>query len=187
MTEAWGIVIAAVIAVAGTAIGYFAGRHQVRDQALVEHAQWLRTQRQEAYYTFLAVFDGAVSEALRICDRADQIREESSAGTLQGDDVDLLNDGVDMAHRLGHGVAASQDRLAIIGDETITALAAELRDTLPALTSITANYTGRRGEADGPARPRIEALVATKRVPFIATVRSSLLKAPEPRRRTPAS
>jgi hypothetical protein len=74
-----------------------------------------------------------------------------------------------------------------IGDDTITALAAELLDHPAALTSITANYTGRRGEADGPARPRIEALVATKRVPYVATVREALLKPPEPSRRTSAS
>lgn len=184
MTEAWGIVIAAIIAVAGTVVGYFAGRRQVRDQALVEHEQWLRAQRQEAYYTFLTEFDEVVSEALRICDRADLIRGESNAGTLQGDDVDLLNDGVDMAHGLGGGVAAAQDRVAIIGEETTTAFAAELLDTLPALIDIAANYTGHRGESDGPARPRIEALVAAKRAPYVATVRASLLKAPAPHRQT---
>ena len=187
MTEAWGIVIAAIIAVAGTAVGYSAGRRQVRDQALVEHGQWLRAQRQEAYYAFLTVFDGVVSEALRICDRADQIREESRAGTLQGDDADLLNDGVDMAERLrSNGVAAAQDRVAIIGEETITAAAAELLDTLPVLISTAADYTGYRGLSDGPARPRVDTLVTAKRSRYVATVRTSLLEAPAPHRQTPS-
>ncbi|MFE4658193.1 hypothetical protein ACFRFJ_16100 [Streptomyces hydrogenans] len=47
---------------AGSFIGVWVGRRQVRDQAKVEHEQWLRGQRQEAFVDFLALWDEAVAQ-----------------------------------------------------------------------------------------------------------------------------
>jgi hypothetical protein len=60
MTEGWGMVVAAAIALIGVLCGLFIGRRQVRDQAQVEHQQWLRDQRQEAYIAFIAVWDETI-------------------------------------------------------------------------------------------------------------------------------
>ncbi|WP_327135891.1 hypothetical protein OG311_37960 (plasmid) [Streptomyces sp. NBC_01343] len=60
MTEGWGMVAAAAIALMGVFSGLFIGRRQVRDQAQVEHGQWLRGQRQEAYVNLIAAWDEAV-------------------------------------------------------------------------------------------------------------------------------
>lgn len=62
MTEGWGTVAAAAIGFAGLFVGLIVGRRQVRDQAQVEHGQWLRAQRQEAYVAFLDRWDQAVKD-----------------------------------------------------------------------------------------------------------------------------
>ncbi|MEU3260981.1 hypothetical protein ABZ694_24865 [Streptomyces albidoflavus] len=69
MTEAWGVVIAAlvagVVAVAGSFIGLYVGRRQVQDQASAEHEQWLRNQQKEAYSKYLAAWDKAFADVRR--------------------------------------------------------------------------------------------------------------------------
>ncbi|QIY60391.1 hypothetical protein HEP85_38565 [Streptomyces sp. RPA4-2] len=61
MNEAWGAVVAAVAAgvfgVGGALLGIYVGRKQTTDQAHVEHEQWLRGQRREAYIAYLASWD----------------------------------------------------------------------------------------------------------------------------------
>lgn len=51
-----------IFALAGAGIGYRAGRRQTTDQATVEHGQWLRGQRQEAYVQLLDAWESAVKE-----------------------------------------------------------------------------------------------------------------------------
>lgn len=48
---------AGVVGVTGSLIGVWVGRRTVRDQAQVEHEQWLRNQRQEAYVALIAAWD----------------------------------------------------------------------------------------------------------------------------------
>jgi hypothetical protein len=60
MSETIAAVVAGVFALAGAYVGYRAGRRQTADQATVEHGQWLRDQRQQAYLTFVATWDTAV-------------------------------------------------------------------------------------------------------------------------------
>ncbi|MFJ2241832.1 hypothetical protein [Streptomyces sp. NPDC087859] len=63
MNEAWGAVVAAVAAgvfgVGGALVGIYVGRKQTTDQAQVEHEQWLRGERREAYVAYLAAHDAA--------------------------------------------------------------------------------------------------------------------------------
>ncbi|MEV8547233.1 hypothetical protein [Streptomyces sp. NBC_01261] len=58
MSEAWAAVVAAVAAgffgIGGILTGIIVGRRQTTDQATVEHGQWLRGQRQQAYLAFLS-------------------------------------------------------------------------------------------------------------------------------------
>jgi hypothetical protein len=71
MTDGWGTVLSAVIAVAGTLAGLHFGRRQVADQATVEHGQWLRGQRQDAYVQFLDAWDAAMRGLQDIVDGLD--------------------------------------------------------------------------------------------------------------------
>ncbi|MGW2707095.1 hypothetical protein [Streptomyces sp. NPDC001340] len=65
MNEAWGAVVAAVAAggfgIIGILAGILVGRRQTTDQASVEHAQWLRGQRREAYIKFLEAWEKALA------------------------------------------------------------------------------------------------------------------------------
>ncbi|MET9725428.1 hypothetical protein [Streptomyces zaomyceticus] len=61
MDQEWAAVetagVAGVVALAGAFIGVWLGRRTVRDQAQVEHQQWLRGQRQEAHVAFETEWD----------------------------------------------------------------------------------------------------------------------------------
>ncbi|MEU5360246.1 hypothetical protein ACFY9R_28635 [Streptomyces albidoflavus] len=75
MTEAWGMIIAALLALAGTFGGLIVGRRQVEDQAHIEHEQWLRDQRQQAYGRFLTAWDAAFAAVVKEV----ELLEEASA------------------------------------------------------------------------------------------------------------
>ncbi|MFE9476218.1 hypothetical protein [Streptomyces griseofuscus] len=64
MNEAWGAVIAAIAAgifgIGGILAGIYVGRRQTTHQATVEHGQWLRDQRQQAYLAFIATWDTSI-------------------------------------------------------------------------------------------------------------------------------
>jgi hypothetical protein len=66
MNEAWGAVVAAIAAgvfgIIGILAGIYVGRRQTTDQAAVEHQQWLRQQRLEAYTSLFTAWDQAISE-----------------------------------------------------------------------------------------------------------------------------
>lgn len=67
MSDGWGAVIASVatgvFVLVAAYWAYKAGRRQVKDQAVVEHEQWLRGQRQEAYLGFLPSLDRLLRHA----------------------------------------------------------------------------------------------------------------------------
>lgn len=66
MDQGWAALIAAIAAgifvLGGAWIGFLGGRRQTADQAAVEHAQWLRGQRQEAYIKFLEEWERALAD-----------------------------------------------------------------------------------------------------------------------------
>jgi cbb3-type cytochrome oxidase subunit 3 len=58
----FGAIAAGAFALAVAYISYRAGRRQTADQATVEHGQWLRGQRQQAYLAFQDTWDTAVED-----------------------------------------------------------------------------------------------------------------------------
>ncbi|WP_406369723.1 hypothetical protein OG788_07905 [Streptomyces sp. NBC_00647] len=81
MNEAWGAVVAAVAAgvfgIIGILAGIVVGRRQTADQATVEHGQWLRGQRQEAFVAYLDAWD-------RVLDALKQVAEDIDEHTHPG-------------------------------------------------------------------------------------------------------
>ncbi|MFI0243049.1 hypothetical protein [Streptomyces sp. NPDC016845] len=79
MSESWGTVAAAVAAgllgIGGVLLGLIVGRRQVSDQAQVEHGQWLRGQRVEAYLELLRAWDTALSAIGDLQEDWDQERD----------------------------------------------------------------------------------------------------------------
>ncbi|QLJ06818.1 hypothetical protein HZZ00_37965 (plasmid) [Streptomyces sp. NEAU-sy36] len=76
MNEAWGTVVAAVAAgvfgIGGILAGIYVGRRQTAYQATVEHQQWLRGQRQQAFATFLEAWDCAYQRIQDILEGLDE-------------------------------------------------------------------------------------------------------------------
>ncbi|WP_328373713.1 hypothetical protein OG800_50795 (plasmid) [Streptomyces sp. NBC_00445] len=68
MGQQWGMLGAALIGFAGLFVGLIVGRRQVADQAQVEHGQWLRAQRQEAYVQLLDSWETAVRKTEEVVD-----------------------------------------------------------------------------------------------------------------------
>ncbi|SEC64457.1 hypothetical protein [Streptomyces sp. PAN_FS17] len=81
VNEAWAAIIAAIAAgvfgVGGAYVGLVAGRRQTADQAHVEHGQWLRGQRQEAYLMFLDAWDAAMKDFQDFQGRWDGLVQEA--------------------------------------------------------------------------------------------------------------
>ncbi|MFD4339022.1 hypothetical protein ACFWPP_17840 [Streptomyces anulatus] len=124
MTEAWAAIIAAVIAgvltMVGGHMGFRAGRQQVRDQAQVEHEQWLRGQRQEAYADFLAVWDAAYAALKQEVTRTAEHWETMATNDL---DVDFDEDDLNHAHAVAdvtmRSMRAPQERVLLLGPERV--------------------------------------------------------------------
>ncbi|MFF7795572.1 hypothetical protein [Streptomyces sp. NPDC007991] len=66
MDQGWAAIVAAIAAgffgITGVFAGIVVGRRQTVDQAAVEHGQWLRGQRQEAYIKFLEAWEQALAD-----------------------------------------------------------------------------------------------------------------------------
>ncbi|MEV7253493.1 hypothetical protein [Streptomyces cyaneofuscatus] len=120
MTEPWAVIIAALVAVAGSFSGFFIGRQQVKDQAQVEHEQWLRGQRQEAYADFLAAWDAAYAALKQEATRTDEHWETMDQNGL---DVDFDEDDLNHAHAVAdvamRPMRAPQERVLLLGPERV--------------------------------------------------------------------
>jgi len=72
MSPLWTAVLPAITAgvfgIGGALAGVVVGRRQVTDQAAVEHGQWLRGRRQEAYLALLDAWDTALAHLEGISD-----------------------------------------------------------------------------------------------------------------------
>lgn len=126
MSDAWGMVVAAavsgVLAIVAGVLAYKSGRRQVKDQAVVEHEQWLRDQRQEAYLGFLQSLDrmlghaGDDGDALdeRHADMASQGEAEPPRGLTLAEMEDM-----DPRGRFGMELYAELDGVALLGPDAV--------------------------------------------------------------------
>jgi hypothetical protein len=117
--------MAGLFGLSGAFIGYWTGRRQTADQATVEHLQWLRGQRQQAYVAFLDAWDTSVESlaalqtsweswvaAYEQGDRSDDPAEASSR---------VLNDA-------WHAVRKEIERVELLGPQRIDVAVRALED-----------------------------------------------------------
>ena len=111
-------------------IGYRGGRRQTADQAQVEHQQWLRGQRQEAYVQFLEYWEKALA---LYADMEEYWHEDwiYVHPDYEGDPTD------DMAQTIGEAAQKPindlrpfLERVIILGPTTVEKTARELNTTL---------------------------------------------------------
>ncbi|MFC8669018.1 hypothetical protein [Streptomyces sp. NPDC057199] len=121
MTDGWGTIVAALIAVAAAFMGIVVGRATTKDQAAVEHEQWLRGQRQEAYVEFLAVWDRGLEELL------DHLHTLNNWNSLmddwEGDPESAREQTYESVAAIPATVKAPRERVLLLGPDDVDGLA----------------------------------------------------------------
>ncbi|MFJ9810710.1 hypothetical protein ACIRTB_21030 [Streptomyces sp. NPDC101158] len=170
-------------ALAGSFIGAWVGRRQVRDQAHVEHDQWLRGQRQEAYVQFLAAWDGLLPQVEQMV-----LENEEIANIDEHDAWDLAGraaaDRVDQDQAL---IRRAAERVEMLGPQPLEAAASTMAETARTLGNcILAQYGIVR--QDGLGRRPLETMwllmeqVDEQRAAFVAAAKDQLRQTPDIKR-----
>lgn len=127
MDQGWAAIIAAGAAGAftlgGVALGLVVGRRQTTDQAAVEHQQWLRGQRQEAYLQLLEAFDAAVPQLEGLVRRWDDAAVRAEQQGLANDFEEIMED---RANEAVSGLVKPIERAQFLGPEPVEAAAHDL-------------------------------------------------------------
>lgn len=195
MSDAWGAVIAAavsgVLAIVGGVLGYRSGRRQVADQAVVEHEQWLRGQRQEAYLGFLRSLDRLLLEAEGQCEGIEE--------TLQ--DVELSQEPIERRRGItgaemeetnplgwfGMELYEELDGLALLGPEAVVQAGRAAVDALVelggAIRGGIAVTEGRLAACEWGGHMRATSAAGEARGAFVSAVRRQIQSPAQPVRR----
>lgn len=181
--------VAGVVGVTGSLIGMRMGRRQVSDQAQVEHEQWLRGQRQEAYIAVLDAWDTAVKGLRRMI-------EEESENQVLGTRYEEERDGHerDVWSALGERVRAEVDdlsveafkaleRVQVLGPESVDKTAINLEDALHLMCGAIRARTGTREWPDYAGFSEAVRVTTRARQVFMNASRSVLRSAPRPGKR----
>ncbi|MFJ3807279.1 hypothetical protein ACIPWE_13105 [Streptomyces sp. NPDC090073] len=148
MSDQWPVILTAALGVAGTVvvayIGIHGNRRQTTDQAAVEHEQWLRGQRQEAYVALLDAWDTAVSKLEHTVDVWPE-REEWLDG--QGGEPYELEKAVeeDLVDAR-QGLSKPLDRAAILGPASVDAAVSAMDNAFDAASG----YLNHQSNPDEP-------------------------------------
>lgn len=134
MNEAWAAIVAAIAAgvfgIAGSIAGLYIGRSQTADQADVEHGQWLRGQRQEAYVTLIDAWDSAMRTLQSAVDDWEQANEEIGHG-LQHTMDDFVTRRAGMAWEQ---IARPIEGAHLLGPGPVEEAVGELQSAFEAMT-----------------------------------------------------
>lgn len=179
MTEGWGMVAAAAIAVIGGFVGLFVGRRQVRDQAQVEHEQWLRGQRQETFVALIAAWDEVITKV-----EAGVLDEHTLLYLEERDQWDEAHDSflVDM-EQAQKPLRRAAERVQMLGPETVDRAVTAMLGTVAEL-QLGLEEQFRSGEAAVPfaAYRAAQSLVGARRETFVASARDALRQTPDTKR-----
>lgn len=119
------MVAAAAIALVGVLFGLVIGRRQVRDQAQVEHGQWLRGQRQEAFVNFLTAWDETIPQFQRRVLDADEIERIDNADAW----VVAHNAVFEALEEYRRPLQQAAERVQMLGPEAVEQAVNALLDT----------------------------------------------------------
>ncbi|MFF9378130.1 hypothetical protein ACF1BB_26800 [Streptomyces griseoluteus] len=139
MSEAAATIFTAIagglFALAVAYIGYRAGQRQTADQATVEHGQWLRGQRQQAYLAFVDTWDTTVDSLQRL-----QRSWESQVGEYQ--QGDRLDEPTEEPSRLlrdaRRAVRRDLERVELLGPQRIDVAVRAMEDAFREMLDVIA-------------------------------------------------
>ncbi|MET9071783.1 hypothetical protein ABZX95_06265 [Streptomyces sp. NPDC004232] len=179
MGDQWGTVVAALIGVGGVFGGIFLGRRQVTDQAAVEHEQWLRGQRREAYAALLETWDGGLAQLDEIVGNWEG--EHHAAETFEGDGWEESEKSI---HQRTHDafvtVKRAIERVELLGPESVDAAAVQLLTALRAVRDAVRSRSGGHSWPDWDAYGEALELADAARDAFLTAARGATRAAPRP-------
>lgn len=114
---------AGVFGITGVFAGIVVGRRQTTDQAAVEHQQWLRGQRQEAYLQLLEAFDVALPQLESLVQRWDDIALRADQQNLANEFEEIIHDSATEAMAI---LVKPIERVQFLGPEAVDLASQEL-------------------------------------------------------------
>jgi hypothetical protein len=179
MDQGWAALAAAgaagIFALGGAWIGFLGGRRQTTDQAAVEHAQWLRGQRQEAYISFLEQWERSLADF-------HQFEEAPEAWFLipSGADSESYYAGFEeAAGRPINRLRPLVERVTILGTTDVEAAAVALYEVLTDLRAVLQEGFTEDGP-DWVAYRRVLERCDPQRRLFVQRARQVMLTVPRP-------
>ncbi|MET9791440.1 hypothetical protein [Streptomyces canus] len=182
MTAEQATVVAAVIGVVGGLAGVYIGRWQVRDEAVVEHEQWLRGQRQEAYTALLAAWDASVLKLIDL--PPDEEYWAHLEATYEGDPVEATKEGIwDDSLQIKEELKQHLERVQLLGPDTVDTVSVILADTAEAIVQGVRQVRFPLNEAAIEELHELKARADEAREEFFSAGRRVILTPPSPKRR----
>ncbi|MEU1004414.1 hypothetical protein [Streptomyces tibetensis] len=168
-----GAAVGVLGTVSASAISGWSGRQQIRTQSIVDHAQWRRQSRRDAYSAFLA----PAHEARNALKRA-------ARTLINGADVEAAHRQLQVAHDSLGEVQAAWAALAVEGPESVEQVANGVKTALHSM------HTTLLAWRDSPEHPHnvkfverhaVEVTLVAERIgTFAATARAALDEATLP-------
>ena len=185
MNEAWGAVVAAVAAgvfgILGILAGIYVGRRQTTDQAQVEHGQWLRGQRQEAYVQFLNAWEEALTKHTDWAESWEYATAEIPHFEGDGEEA-MLESVANDTHEALAKVQPFLERVQILGPTRVEQVAAEMNTTLVDMRKELLLLVPGNGPADASWAEfgRLMSGAPEQRQMFVKATRDVMREAPRP-------
>lgn len=139
MSSLWPTITTGIL---GILAGFLVGRRQITDQAAVEHRQWLRGQRQEAYINLLDAWDTAIAALEHVVDVWEE-REDFTRRHGEGNMWETVGGEVAAANQT---LAKPIDRAALMGPPAVDAAVAAMDAAFDNLSA----YLNHQADPDEP-------------------------------------
>lgn len=175
------MIIAALVALAGTFGGLIIGRRQVHDQAHIEHEQWLRERRQTAYGNYLAAWDKAFGELTTEVARLEEIWNamEEHGQDPHSYDIEEWIAAHEKAEDAISPVRESQEQVLLLGPEAIDGAAIGMGERLEDLRQAFVGHTAPIATpAVGPSWGEAVAAMKEARAEMFEAMRVEVREAP---------
>ncbi|MCL8013439.1 hypothetical protein [Streptomyces sp. AS02] len=186
MTAEQATVVAALIGVLGGGLaGVYIGRWQVRDEAIVEHKQWLRGQRLEAYTALLAAWDVSVSKLIELPPHGEYWTHQEA--TYQGDLVEATEESIwNESLQIKEDLRKHLERVQLLGPNIVHAACVTLSDTAETAVQTVRRVRFPLDEAAFEELHELQDRADAARTKFFSTAHQVIHTPPSPRRREPA-
>ncbi|MEU7659386.1 MULTISPECIES: hypothetical protein [Streptomyces] len=183
MTAEQATVIAALIGVVGVLAGVCFGRWQVRDEAVVEHEQWLRGQRQEAFTVLLASWDASILKLIDLPPSNDEEWDHREA-TYEGDLIEATEEYIwNKSLKIKGDLDQPLERVQLLGPNIVDAACVALAGTAETVVQKVRQVRFPLDEAATEELDELRERADAARTVFFNAARQVIHTPPSPRQR----